>query len=186
MKWLVPTSLLLACGAALASAFAPLDRTSARLLTDAKAHTVPTIVALWSTDCPHCKKNLGLFADMVKGDVRLQLITVAVEPLSAEVATSLDRIKAPGKRYVYGADAPEAIAFALDSKWRGELPRTLFFDGRGNRIAISGAVDRASTRRSLGLADARQESAPTIRRSGRHFVHPCGGCDKMSQCRSNG
>lgn len=155
MKRLILTSLLLACGAVFASAFAALDRTSARTLTDAKAHTVPTIVALWSTDCPHCKKNLGLFADMVKADPRLRLITVAVEPLSAEVATSLDRLNAPGKRYVYGADSPEAIAFALDPKWRGELPRTLFFDGRGSRVAISGAVDRASASRSLGLADAR-------------------------------
>jgi len=159
MKRLVRISLLLACVASAASAFAAafvaLDRKSARMLTDEATHAVPTIVALWSTDCPHCKKNLGLFADMVKADAGLRLITVAVEPLSAEVATSLDRIKVLGVRYVYGADAPEAIAFALDPKWCGELPRTLFFDGHGNRIAISGAVDRASTRKSLGLADKR-------------------------------
>jgi hypothetical protein len=159
MKRLVLTSLLLACAASAASAFAAgfvaLDRKSALTLTDGATHAAPTIVALWSTDCPHCKRNLGLFTDMVKADPRLRLITVAVEPLSAEVATSLDRIRVPGVRYVYGSDAPEAIAFALDPKWRGELPRTLFFDGRGNRIAISGAVDRASTRKSLGLADAR-------------------------------
>jgi len=61
----------------------------------------------------------------------------------------------PGKRYVYGADSPEAIAFALDPKWRGELPRTLFFDGRGNRMAVSGVVGIASARQSLGLTDPR-------------------------------
>ncbi|MDP2824027.1 MAG: hypothetical protein Q8O52_15295 [Sulfuritalea sp.] len=156
MKHLVLLSILLACTAsAFATTFVSLDRTSARKLTDAATHTVPTIVALWSNDCPHCKKNLGLFADMVKADARLRLITVAVEPFSAEVAASLDRIKVPGPRYVYGADAPEAIAYSLDPKWRGELPRTLFFDGHGNRVAISGAVDIASTRKSLGLADKR-------------------------------
>lgn len=159
MKRLVLLSLLLACIAsaatAIAAGFVALDRKSARTLTDGTTHTAPTIVALWSTDCPHCKKNLGLFADMVKADPRLRLITVAVEPLSAEVDTSLERISVPGVRYVYGADAPEAIAFALDPKWRGELPRTLFFDGHGNRVAISGAVDMASTRKSLGLADKR-------------------------------
>ena len=156
MKRLVLISLLLACVASAASAiaagFVALDRKSARTLTDGATHAAPTIVALWSTDCPHCKKNLGLFADMVKADPRLRLITVAVEPLSAEVATSLDRIRVPGVRYVYGSDAPEAIAFALDPKWHGELPRTLFFDGHGKRVAISGAVDSASTRKSLGLA----------------------------------
>ncbi len=155
MKRLVLISLLLACTAAFATAFIALDRKSARMLTDKATHTAPTIVALWSTDCPHCKTNLGLFANMVKADASLRLITVAVEPLSAEVAASLDRSKVPGKRYVYGADAPEAIAFALDPKWRGELPRTLLFDGHGNRVAISGTVDRASTRKSLGLTDKR-------------------------------
>lgn len=155
MKRLFLIAMLLACGTVFATAFLALDRTSARMLTDAKGHTRPTIVALWSTDCPHCKKNLELFADMVKADAGLRLITVATEPLSAEVATSLDRIKTPGKRYVYGADAPEAIAFALDPKWRGELPRTLFFDGRGNRMAVSGVVGIASARQSLGLTDPR-------------------------------
>ncbi len=156
MKRLIPVSLLLASAvSAFATAFLALDRTSARVLTDAATHTAPTIVALWSTDCPHCKKNLRLFADMVKADTRVRLITVAVEPLSAEVAASLDRVKVSGPSYVYGSDAPEAIAFALDPKWRGELPRTLFFDGRGNRVAVSGAVDLASTRKSLGFADKR-------------------------------
>lgn len=153
MKRLVLISLLLACTAGFATAFVSLDRKSARLLTNEATYSAPTIVALWSTDCPHCKKNLGLFADMVRADARVRLITVAVEPLSAEVAASLDRLKVPGMRYAYGPDAPEAIAFALDPRWRGELPRTLFFDGRGNRVAISGAVDVASTRKSLGLTD---------------------------------
>jgi hypothetical protein len=152
MKRLVLISFLLACvTSAFATGFVALDRKSARTLTDGSTHTAPTIVALWSTDCPYCKKNLGVFTDMVKADASLQLITVAVEPLSAEVATSLDRIRVPGVRYVYGTDAPEAIAYALDPKWRGELPRTLFFDGRGNRVMISGAVDVATTRKSLGL-----------------------------------
>ncbi len=167
MKRLGLMSLLLATTvSAFAADFVALDRTSARALTEATTHTMPTIVALWSTDCPHCKKNLRLFAEMVKADTRVRLITVAVEPASAEVATSLDRAGVPGVRYVYGGDAPEAIAFALDPKWRGELPRTLFFDGRGKRVAVSGAVDMAGTRTSLGLADRRQAvavpSAPTL------------------------
>ena len=77
MKRLFLIAMLLACGTVFATAFLALDRTSARMLTDAKAHTRPTIVALWSTDCPHCKKNLELFADMVKADAGLRLITVA-------------------------------------------------------------------------------------------------------------
>ncbi|MDP2809792.1 MAG: hypothetical protein Q8O34_06545 [Rhodocyclaceae bacterium] len=139
-----------ACAAA--EPFVALDRVQARALTDPAAHATPTIVALWSTDCPHCKQNLELFADLAKSDARLRLITVATEPLSAGHAAPLDRLGVPGRRHAYGTDAPEAIAHALDPKWRGELPRTLFFDGHGKRVAISGAVDRATVRKSLGLA----------------------------------
>jgi hypothetical protein len=135
-------------------AFMSLDRAQAKVLSDPARHTTPTIIALWSTECPHCKKNLGLFAEMAKTDTRLELITVATEPLSADVVTSLNRINVPGRRYAYGTDAPEAIAYSLDPKWHGELPRTLIFDGRGNRAAISGTLDAATLRKSLGLSIA--------------------------------
>jgi thiol-disulfide isomerase/thioredoxin len=142
----------LVCGAALAGeSFRPIDRDAARGLTDAKAYAAPTIVALWSSDCVHCKSNLALFARMAKAEARLRVITVAVEPASTELAAPLDRLAVPGTRFAYGPDAPEALAYALDSKWHGELPRTLFFDGRGGKAAVSGVVDEAKARQALGL-----------------------------------
>lgn len=143
---------LLIASAMAAETLIPLDRAQAKVLTDPMRRTTPTIVALWSTECPHCKRNLGVFAELAKADSRLELITVAAEPLSNDVAAALDRLNIPGRRYAYGTDTPEAIAFALDPKWRGELPRTLIFDGRGNRSAISGALDPATVSKSLGLA----------------------------------
>lgn len=118
-----------------------LDRQTARQLVDPARHARPTIVALWSSDCPHCKKNLALFAQLAKSDRRLRLLTVAAEPAWDGLAAPLDRLDVPGERYAYGDDAPEAVAYALDPNWRGELPRTLFFDGRGGRHAVSGQVD---------------------------------------------
>jgi thiol-disulfide isomerase/thioredoxin len=135
-----------------AEPFMALDRKSAKALVDPAAHARPTIVALWSIDCSHCKKNLQLFARLAKVDRRFTLITVAAERASPLLAGPLDKLAVPGKRYAYGEDAPEAIAFALDPKWRGELPRTIFFDGRGNSTAISGVVDESGTFRRLGLA----------------------------------
>lgn len=131
--------------------FLPLDRPQARALVALDAHLVPTVVALWSSDCVHCKKNLGLFARMAQERLRFTLITVVTERPAPELATLLDNLAVPGKRYAYGDDAPEALAFALDPKWRGELPRTLFFDGRGNVTTVSGVVDRATAERLLGL-----------------------------------
>jgi thiol-disulfide isomerase/thioredoxin len=131
--------------------FRTLERDGARSLVDAQAHAAPTIIALWSTECPHCKRNLELFTRMAKQHARLRLITVAVEPLSPDLAKPLERLRVPGARYAYGQEAPEALAHALDAKWRGELPRALFFDGRGNKTAISGVVDAKQARDALGL-----------------------------------
>lgn len=126
-----------------------LDRQTARQLVDPARHARPTIVALWSSDCPHCKKNLALFAQLAKTDQQLRLLTVAAEPAWDGLAAPLDRLDVPGERYAYGDDAPEAVAYALDPNWRGELPRTLFFDGRGGRHAVSGQVDAHQVRTHL-------------------------------------
>ena len=129
-----------------------LDREQARGLVDPDRHGAPTIVALWSLECPHCKHNLRLFAELARRHPELRLVTVAAEPLAADMQAVLDGLGVPGPRYAYGDDMPEALAFALDPRWRGELPRTLFFDGRGGRTAVSGVRDEDFVRRALGLA----------------------------------
>ena len=141
------------CVAAACSAteFQTLDRAAAARVVNPSNHTVPTIVALWSSECVHCKKNLKLFAEMVKADRRFRLVTVAVEPQFAGLAEPLDQLAMPGQRFAYGAESPEALGYALDSKWRGELPRTIFFDGKGGKTALSGIVTEATVRSSLGL-----------------------------------
>lgn len=151
-RLLIAALFILAATAATAEPFIPLDRARARALTDPAAHTTPAIVSFWSYDCVYCKKNLSLFAAMAKAEPRLRLITVAVEPPSPELAEPLDRLAIPGQRYAYGPESPEALAYALDPKWRGEVPRTLFFDGRGGRTAASGIVTEEAARQKLGMA----------------------------------
>lgn len=149
---------LAAAGAAAAPAgdagtqdFVSLDRAAARQLVDPAAHTVPTILALWSIDCIHCKKNLALFASLVKAHPGVRLITLAAEPADAGHGAPLDRLGVPGARFAYGPEAPERLAHAIDPDWRGELPRTLFFDGRGAVVAVSGVVSAENARAALGV-----------------------------------
>lgn len=155
MRW--PGLLLLAClvaAPALGSdgSLLALDREQARQLADPASHEVPTIVALWSLDCSYCKGNLRLFSALAGQIPGLRLVTVATEPAAADMTAVLDALGVTGTRYAYGAEMPEALAYALDPRWRGELPRTLFFDGRGGRTAESGVRDEAFVRRALGLA----------------------------------
>ncbi|MNY55238.1 hypothetical protein D3C86_1911970 [compost metagenome] len=57
----------------------------------------------------------------------------------------------PGRHFAYGNEAPEALAFAIDPNWRGELPRTLLFDGQGGRQALSGVIEPQRALQLLGL-----------------------------------
>lgn len=155
IRHLFPLTALMLATSAWAAGFSPLDRAAARSLADAQSHRQPTIVALWSSDCVHCKKNLGLFAAMAKADRRLRVVTVATEPESATLAPLLEKTGIPGERFAYGSDNPEAIAYALDPAWSGELPRTLIFDGRGGKTALSGVIDEAKARALLGASPAK-------------------------------
>lgn len=134
-----------------AADFVSLDRAAARSLTDTAKYKQPTVVALWASDCVHCKKNLRLFADLAKADKRLKVVSVATEPESPELKGLLDAIPLPGERYAYGSEAPEALAYGLDPTWRGELPRTFLFDGKGGKVAISGTLDQAAVQKALGV-----------------------------------
>ena len=134
-----------------AADFIALDRQSARRLTEAESHRQPTIVALWSSDCSHCKKNLQLLADLRKANKRLQVITIAAESESPELAPMLDRYAIAGQRYAYGSDSPEAIAYAIDPNWAGELPRTFLFNGNGKKEKVSGVISPQIAAKATGL-----------------------------------
>lgn len=152
IRLLAAVGCFLAAPLALAADFSVLDRAAAEKIVNPARHDRPTIVALWSYDCGYCKKNLELFSEMARTYPQLRIITVAVEPAAPRLAEPLDRLAVPGARYAYGDAAPESLAYALDPKWRGELPRTLMFDGRGGKHAVSGVVAKSDALWALGLA----------------------------------
>lgn len=160
MKSLRVTCAMLAlwlASAAGAADFVELDRKHAAALSDPAAHRVPTVIALWSLECVHCKKNLVTLAALARAEPGVRLITVAAQALEPGLAEPLQRLAVPGERYAYGPDVPEALAYALDPRWRGELPRTLLFDGRGGAVAHSGVLGEAQIRAALGLVAQHKE-----------------------------
>ena len=134
-----------------AAQFIPLDKASARQLLDPASYRQPTIVALWSSDCSHCKRNLQVLAALLKSNKKLRVITVAAEPETAVLAPMLEPYQLPGPRYAYGNDSPEAIAYAIDPNWAGELPRTFLFNGAGQKEKVSGVISRQMAEKALGL-----------------------------------
>lgn len=133
------------------TAFQALDRETARQLVQVRHDAQPTIVALWSAECTHCKKNLALFAELMRQDARVKLVSVATETLALAQIEPLERWAVSGERYAFGEDQHEALAYALDPKWRGELPRTFLFDGRGGKVALSGVLTLNVVKKALGI-----------------------------------
>ena len=133
----------------------PLDRETARTLGNVQQHQAPTLIALWSLSCPYCRKNLQIFQALQTQQPGLRLISIASEPLEEQHAEVLQQLGLSGTHYAYGDSAAEALAYALDPNWRGELPRTLLFDGKGGQQALSGPVSAERALAGLGI------SAPT-------------------------
>ena len=147
----LPLFFLLAAGPLAAADFTPLDRLAAKQLLSPESHKQATIVALWSSDCNYCKKNLKLLSSLAKSNKKLRVITVAAEPESAQLWPMLKPYALSGPRYAYGTDNPEAIAYAIDSKWGGELPRTFLFDGRGGKETVAGVISAGTVEKATGL-----------------------------------
>jgi len=151
MHRLLPLYFLVATAMAVAADFLPLDRAVARQLLNPENHRQPTVVALWSADCGYCKQNLQLLSRLAKSNKRLRVITVAAEPASAQHGPMLSAYALSGARYAYGSDSPEAIAYALDPSWAGELPRTFMFNGAGHQEKVSGVISVATVEKATGL-----------------------------------
>lgn len=151
MRKLLAVLLVTLANGAAAADFTSLDRPTGRNLTAAASHTRPTVVALWASDCVYCKKNLRTLAALAKANRQLRIVTVAAEVPGPATRPEIDKTGVPGERYAYGDDVPEALAYALDPHWRGELPRTYLFDGKGGVQAVSGVIDAAGFRAALQL-----------------------------------
>ncbi|MDQ2078144.1 hypothetical protein [Marinimicrobium sp. ABcell2] len=146
----VALSLMVLASAASAE-IQTLDRATASHLGNPNSYTVPTVVAFWSLDCPHCKHYLQELGELNRTREQVQVISVAVEPLHKEHGEVLDELRSDGPRYAYGDEVPAVLGYALDPDWRGELPRALFFDGRGNKLTRSGRLSMATVKTLLEL-----------------------------------
>jgi hypothetical protein len=106
----------------------------------------PYILAFWSLECVHCQGELRLFARQLKARPDLPLVLVAAD--SPELAPAIAARLAeagldPATHWAFADPLPERVRFAVDRKWRGELPRTYFFDAAHRAKAITGELREA-------------------------------------------
>jgi thiol-disulfide isomerase/thioredoxin len=99
----------------------------------------PLLVNFWATFCDPCRDE---FPDLVKIDKdfrsqSLEFVTVSLDDVS-DIKTSvpqfLSSMKATMPAYLLDVSDPEPAINAIDPQWRGDLPATFLYNGKGEIV----------------------------------------------------
>jgi thiol-disulfide isomerase/thioredoxin len=144
---LARTGLLLAAALAahaLAADPRPLDVQGLLELRAAHAGE-PYILSMWSVHCVPCAEEMAVLREMHEKYPKVPIVFIAADsPAESERITRFLAKHDPGavESYRYADEFEERMRFAIDPKWRGELPRSYFVDASGHAEARTGLPDR--------------------------------------------
>ena len=108
----------------------------------------PFVVLVWSMDCEFCQHSLDVLSKARAANPSFDIVTSTTDPLadgalSALVMKRLSGIDLLGDAWSFGSLAPERLRYAIDPRWRGEKPRSYWYDAQGQRVAYSGTITPA-------------------------------------------
>lgn len=109
----------------------------------------PFVLSFWSVTCEPCRAEMAVWRAMKKQYPQLRIVLVSTD--GAGERALADKFLArydPGAVELWGFDDEfvERVRYAVDPKWRGELPRTYFYDAAHAREAHSGVVDEKTAK----------------------------------------
>ena len=108
----------------------------------------PFVVALWSVTCEPCREEMPLWRAMRQKypGVHILLVSADAPRDRPDVVRFLGRYD-PGdvERWLFSDDFSERLRYSVDRSWRGELPRTYFYDAEHHAVFRSGVLDPAET-----------------------------------------
>lgn len=123
----------------------PFDATSLEAIK-AKNKGKPFVLSLWSTQCEPCREEMKVWQSVRRTHPDLRVILVSTDaPAERPMIRRFLQRYNPGKVEVwsFADEYSERIRYAIDPKWRGEIPRTYFFDAAHQAQGKSGIPDRA-------------------------------------------
>jgi hypothetical protein len=141
-RWLA--LLLFVAATAAADGVKPFVSGSAAQIRTAHAGA-PTVLALWSLDCPHCGDELALLGEMKRNhpSVRVVLVSTDVPEAAPLIQARLAQHGLAGaEHWVFADDFSERLRFEIDPRWAGELPRSYLIARDGRTEAVSGRLSR--------------------------------------------
>ncbi len=111
---------------------------------EAMHHGTPFVLMLWSLDCVYCPTSFATLAEAQKKR-GLKIVTIASDHLddgdnARLIADKLDAFGMRRNAWAFGVSPPEQLRYAIDPKWRGEVPRSYWYDATGARSKHSGTI----------------------------------------------
>lgn len=106
----------------------------------------PFILAIWSIGCTHCPTELKGLGELKKAHPALEIVLLAADtPDEARQGAAMAASFGLGKveQWVFADEMPERLRHEIDPRWRGELPRTHFYDREHRIERVSGLVPKS-------------------------------------------
>ena len=108
----------------------------------------PFVVLVWSMDCEFCQHSLDVLSKARAANPGFDIVTISTDPLSDAALSQMVKKRLSGidllaDAWSFGGLAPERLRYAIDPRWRGEKPRSYWYDAQGQRVAYSGVITPA-------------------------------------------
>jgi len=103
----------------------------------------PFVLSFWSIHCEPCREEMPLWRAMRARFPGVPIVLVQADPPGEEGAERFLARDDPGpvRLYRYADEFEERIRYAVDPRWRGELPRNYFFDATHRVKVVTGVAD---------------------------------------------
>lgn len=104
----------------------------------------PFVLAVWSVYCEPCRDELATLGQFKAKHSALPVILVAADPPAdaLAIATVLSQYHLDGiERWAFADAFEEPLRYAIDPRWRGELPRTYLFDADHHSTTVVGRLN---------------------------------------------
>jgi hypothetical protein len=140
---LVALVVLVACSPARAGELLPFGAQSMQALRS-RFSGKSFVLAFWSASCEPCREELAHWAAFRRMHPQIPIVLVATDPPQDRPAVEalLARFDLRGVSLrVFADEFTERLRYAVDPKWRGEVPRSYFFDASGRVEVKIGPVD---------------------------------------------
>ena len=136
--------MLCASWPVMAQTLLPFDANTLAAIKQANAGK-PFVLSFWALHCEPCRDEMGEWRAIKDKHPALPVVLVSTDsPRDAAVIAAFFDKYPPGavEKCVFTDTYSERVRYSVDKSWRGELPKSYFFDAAHKPEVKSGKVDR--------------------------------------------